>query len=187
MPPVRRLPVLQDASTSDEERPAWHWTVIGVAFIFSMLAPLAMLASWARRRVLEKMLGDLPADELGLRLAGASSADRLWLGFVTTGLPLVAYAFSCWASGALVGRFGAKAGPKEAAISGGCAALISAGLTFAAAADVASIASVVLLLPIGVAASWFGGRFGLKKRVASVTRQAPPPAAGGGGPSRGTV
>jgi hypothetical protein len=170
MPPVRRLPVLQDASTSDPDRPAWHWAAIGCAFIFSIWVPLAMVTNWAGQRVVERMLGDLPPDELGLRLADASSADRLWLGFVLTVLPVLAYALSCWASGALVGRFGAKAGPREAAIAGACAALGSAALTLARTGVSSSVASLLLLAPVGIGAAWLGARFGVAKRIASVNR-----------------
>jgi hypothetical protein len=175
MSPIRRLPVLQDASTSDEDRPAWHWTVIGLVFVFSMWAPLAMLASWAGERVVRRLLGDLPPEELGLRLADANSSDRFWLWFVLTAAPVLAYALSCVAAGALVGRFGAKAGPKEAAIAGLLAALAGAALTLVQASIAASAASLVVLVPVGVGSAWLGGRIGLARRVASATRKAPAP------------
>src|SRR5258705_227693 len=118
MPPIRRLKVLQDAPP-DEDRPAWHWAVIGVVFILSIWAPLAMLSSWVARRVSHLIVGDLPPDELSLRLADASASARFWLWFVLTVGPVLAYGLACWASGAMVGRFGGKAGPREAAVAGG--------------------------------------------------------------------
>src|SRR5262249_21150257 len=150
MPPIRRLPVLQGDSTSDDDRPAWHWVVIGFLFAFSIWAPLAMLASWGGEQIVRRILGDLPPDELGLELAQASSVDRFWLWFGLTGAPIVAYTFSCWAAGALVGRFGGKAGPKEAARAGGLAALAGAGLTLFRASAATSTASLLILVPLGV-------------------------------------
>jgi len=97
MPPIRRLPVIQSDSASDDDRPAWHWVVIGFVFAFSIWAPLAMLASWGGEQIVRRILGDLPPDELGLELAQASSVDRFWLWFGLTGAPIVAYMFSCWA------------------------------------------------------------------------------------------
>jgi tRNA-(ms[2]io[6]A)-hydroxylase len=161
---MRRLPVLQNAPP-DEERPAWQWGAIGVVFIFSIWVPLAMLASWLGGRVSHQLVGDLPPDELALRLADASSGERFWLWFVLTVVPVLAYALACWASGAMVGRFGGKAGPREAAVAGGVAALGAAGLTLLRASVSASAASLVVLLPIGVGAAWLGGLFGKRRRA----------------------
>src|SRR5258706_5622005 len=122
MPPTRRLPVLQNAPP-DEDRPAWHWAVIGVVFILSIWAPLAMLSSWVAGRVSHLIVGELPPDELSLRLADASAGDRFWLWFVLTVAPVLAYALACWASGAMVGRFGRKARPADATIAGAVAAV----------------------------------------------------------------
>ena len=163
MPPIRRLKVLQDAPP-DEDRPAWHWAVIGVVFILSIWAPLAMLSSWVARRVSHLIVGDLPPDELSLRLADASASARFWLWFVLTVGPVLAYGLACWASGAMVGRFGGKAGPREAAVAGAFAALVGAGLTLVQTSAAASAASLVILVPVGVGAAWLGGTFGKKRR-----------------------
>jgi tRNA-(ms[2]io[6]A)-hydroxylase len=160
----RRLPVLQNAPP-EEERPAWQWAVIGVLFIFSIWAPLAMLASWGAAQVSHRILGELPPDELSLRLADASASDRFWLWFVLTVAPIVAYALACWASGAMVGRFGGKAGPREAAVAGLVAALVGAALTLVRASPAASAASLLVLVPVGVGAAWLGGAFGKKRRT----------------------
>jgi tRNA-(ms[2]io[6]A)-hydroxylase len=159
--------VLQNAPP-DEERPAWHWAAIGVLFIFSIWAPLAMLSTWLAGRVSHELLGDLPPDELSLRLADASSGDRLRLWFALTAAPIVAYTLACLASGALVGRFGGRAGAREAALSGAIAALVGAGLTLLRASASASAASLVVLLPLGVGAAWLGGVLGKKGRRAVV-------------------
>jgi tRNA-(ms[2]io[6]A)-hydroxylase len=163
MPPTRRLPVLQNAPP-DEDRPAWHWAVIGVVFIFSIWAPLAMLSGWIAGRVSHDIVGDLPPNELSLRLADASAGDRFWLWFALTVAPILAYAVACAASGALVGRFGGKAGPREAAVAGAVAALVGAGLTLLRASASTSAASLIVLLPVGVGAAWLGGTLGKKRR-----------------------
>ena len=155
MPPVRRLPVLQNASTADEDRPAWHWAVIGTLFALSIWVPLAMLAL------------RLTQSALGKALAGP------WIAVVLP--PVVAYAFSCWAAGALVGRFGTKARLREATVSGAGAGVVGAALTLARVGVIEAAAGVVVLVPLGLGASWLGGRFGLARRAASVTRAPPPP------------
>jgi hypothetical protein len=158
MAPIRRLPVLQDASTSDEDRPAWHWTVIGLVFVLSIWAPLAMLATWCTQRIV-----------------ASSAGGRLGLWLAVTVPPLVAYAFSCGAAGALVGRFGAKAGTREAAIAGALAAIVGTVLTIVGATAAAALASLLVLAPVGVLAAWIGGRIGFSRRVASTKRAPPPP------------
>jgi tRNA-(ms[2]io[6]A)-hydroxylase len=177
MPPTRRLPVLQNASTSDDDRPAWHWSVIGLAFVFSIWVPLAMIASFVADRVVTRTLGDLPADELGLQLAQATTGDRIALWLALTAAPILSYAFSCAASGTLVGRFGGKAGPKEAALAGALAAIAGAGVSLLRETFVASAASLLLLVPIGVGMAWLGGKLGFRLRKAAVMRKPPPPPA----------
>jgi len=179
MAPIRRLPVLQNASTADEDRPGWHWTVIGVVFIFSTWVPLAMLANWLGGRAMHRMFAELSPAEIANHLATAPWSTRfvLWLAVVAG--PGLSFAISCWTSGALVGRFGTKAGPKEAWMAGAISALLATSLSLALTSWPSSIAGLVLLLPIGAGAAWIGGRFGLARRVASITRA--PPAPGGRG------
>ena len=177
---IRRLPVLQDASTSDEERPAWHWAVIGALFTLSTWAPLAMVASWAGARAVHRAFGGVAPGEIADRMQTSSSHERLALWLALTAAPLAAYALSCGAAGALVGRFGAKAGPREAAFGGALAAVVGAGLTMVGSSPATSFAGLLVLLPLGLGAGWLGGRFGLGRRVASAKRSPPPPAAKNG-------
>lgn len=163
MPPTRRLPVLQNAP-ADEERPPWHWAVIGAVFIFSIWAPLAMVSSWIGGRVVHHLIGELPRDELSLRLADASAADRFWLWFALTVVPVVAYGLACVGSGALVGRFGGRAGPREAAVGGALAAVSAAVVMLLQAGADVSVASLVVLVPVGMGGAWLGGAFGKKRR-----------------------
>ncbi len=163
VPPTRRLPVLQNASP-DEERPAWHWVPIGVLFMISIWAPLAMVASWGSAHWVRRILGDLPPDELSMRLADASGADRFAIGFAVTVVPVLAFALACMAGGALVGRFGGRASAREAALGGALTALAGAGLTLLQGSATAAIASFLVLGPVGVGAAWVGGRLGWRLR-----------------------
>jgi tRNA-(ms[2]io[6]A)-hydroxylase len=158
------LPVLQNASP-DEERPAWHWVPIGLAFMVSIWAPLAMLASWISAHWVRRILGDLPADELGLRLADADGAARFSVGFAVTGLPVVAFAVACSAGGALVGRFGGRAGAREAALGGALTSAAGAGLTLLQGGAWAALAGLLVLAPVGTLAAWLGGRLGWRLRA----------------------
>ena len=159
MAPIRRLTVLQDTS-ADDERPVWHWTPIGVLFALSTWAPLAMLGLWVSSRLVDRV----PYRRL------------LWLG--VTAPPHVTFAFSCWASGALVGRFGASTAPKQTALVGGLAALVACAASFAVGSNMStSLAALAVLLPIGAGGGWLGGRFGVRLRRSSAARSAPPPAA----------
>src|SRR6185295_18863220 len=110
MAPIRRLPVLQNASTTDDDRLAWQWIAIGAVFTLSIWVPLAMVASWGAKWFVRHRFGDLEPVELASRVAAAGAFDRSLLWLVVTGAPMMTYAFACWAAGAMVGRFGAKAG-----------------------------------------------------------------------------
>jgi hypothetical protein len=163
VPPTRRLPVLQNAP-ADEERPGRHWIAIGALFIFAIWAPLAMVSSWVSERLVHHFLGELPPTEFSLRLADASEGDRFWLWFALTATPVLAYALACGASGALVGRFGGKAGPREAAAGGALSSIAAAVLMLLHASADVSAASLVVLVPVGVGAAWLGGTIGKKRR-----------------------
>jgi hypothetical protein len=158
MPPIRRLTVLQDTS-ADDERPAWQWMPIGVLFALSTWAPLAMLAVWVSQGLVHRVPYRL----------------LLWLG--VTAPPLLSFGFSCWAAGALVGRFGASADPRQTAVVGALAALVACAMAALVGANaITSVAALALLLPLGMGGGWLGGRFGVRRRAVSATR-APPPAA----------
>src|SRR5689334_22956555 len=97
---VRRLPVLQSAD-ADPVRPRWHWTLIGAGLVVVLWAPLSMLALFVGLRWMVPLLVTNPAD---VRSSG----------LVQAGIALVAYVTACVATGAVIARFGAPAGPREA-------------------------------------------------------------------------
>jgi tRNA-(ms[2]io[6]A)-hydroxylase len=141
----RHLPVVPSAPPADpeEDRPPWHWSAIGVVGIFVFWLPLSMLA------------GRLAAD----------SGPRAQMG-----VHGAAYALACFSAGLLVGRFGGRAGRREAALGGVAAAIVATLL--AANAVVASTAQLAFLLGLmvlvlallGGGAAWAGAALGLRRR-----------------------
>ena len=139
----RRLPILQQGGgpageDPGEERPAWHWSIIGTATIFLVWLPLAALA--ARVDALSAMIG----------------------------LQLAAFLTGTFAGGFFVGRFGGKAGSKEATVSGFAAAALGWALGVAAPGRGPGAATWALLLVfmggLGATTARLGGRFGYARR-----------------------
>jgi hypothetical protein len=172
---VRRLTVLS-SSADEDERPAWQWTVIGVLFIFAIWAPLAVAGTWVTGRLIDRVLGGAQPGELARLVAEAPPTTRAALWLASTATPLATYAFACWASGALIGRFGARITARRAALAGALGATAGAVLSLLQSSWVASLAALGVLLPLGMLAAWLGGRFGIRLRIRAFTRPPPPPA-----------
>jgi tRNA-(ms[2]io[6]A)-hydroxylase len=149
--------------------------MIGLLFIYCIWVPLAMLGNWIAQHALDAAFGNLPADEIARRLSAGGSSSRFSLWLASIAAPILTYSFACWSAGALVGRFGGKAGPKEAVTAGALSALVGCVLSLIGASTASSLAALLVLLPLGIAAAWVGARFGMKRRVASATRVPPPP------------
>jgi hypothetical protein len=164
MPPIRRLPVLQQAASPDDARPAWHWTLIGTLFALSIWVPLAMLSSWIAGRAVHRILGDGTPDDVAEQLATAEGATRVGLWFAVTAVPILSFATACLAAGALVGRFGNRAGAKEAALGSALAALVGSMLSVLQAGWAFSLVGLIVLAPVGAGAGWVGGRIGWNRR-----------------------
>jgi hypothetical protein len=167
MAPIRRLPVLQDAASSDDNRPAWHWTLIGALFALSIWVPFAMLSAWMAGKAVQRLVGDAPPSAVSEQLANAAWPTRAGLWFAVTAVPILSFAFACLAAGALVGRFGNRAAAKEAVLGSTLAAAVGALLSIAQAGWVFSLASFVVLVPVGAGAGWLGGRIGWRRRPLS--------------------
>ena len=150
----RHLPLLPKAEVADEsdmERPPWHWSAIGTVAIFVIWLPLTFLTAVLGRR----LLGDAAEP------AAASLAARFGLA----ALNLLVFALASFGGGALVGRFGGKAGLKEATVAGFATAAI-AWATIAAQGVTLMLAAAMLavLITIGAGAARVGGFVGLKQR-----------------------
>jgi tRNA-(ms[2]io[6]A)-hydroxylase len=164
MPPIRRLPVLQEAAGEDDGRPAWHWTLIGALFALAIWVPLAMLSGWIAGRAVHRWVGEVPADAVADQLATAEGATRAALWFAVTAVPVLAFGVACLAAGALVGRFGSRAGAREAAQASALAAAVGALLSAMQTGWAFALVGLLVLAPVGAGAGWLGGRLGWKRR-----------------------
>jgi MFS family permease len=133
----RHLPLLPKAEVAvegDEDRPPWHWSAIGAIGVFVFWLPLILAIN-----------GVLP---------GPGAA---WVA-----LNAAAFALACFVSGFLVGRYGGKAGPREAMV-GGVAAAATAWLAAATQGMRGPLTWVMLLaalVALGGAAARAGGALG---------------------------
>ncbi|MCU0653828.1 MAG: hypothetical protein MUF64_00570 [Polyangiaceae bacterium] len=159
-PPAGSIPGVD----GEEERPPWHWSAIGAVLVFALWLPLAMVGQWLSSRLLLALVPGGSAQQIEGYLAGATASARLGVKAATAGPPLLCFAAACLAGGAMVGRFGGKAGTKEAAVGGLVAASTAWALT---AAAVGFGASWVLWPPVALLAVGFafaGGRLGERLR-----------------------
>jgi len=146
--PKRRLPLLaraEVAEESDQDRPPWHWSAIGAAAIFLAWLPLAYVVN----------------GPIGEALSGRASA-----AIAAVALNVTAFAVASFGGGYLVGRFGGRAGVKEATVCGVVAATI-AWLLAAIQARSGVLVWLMLLTGmamIGAGSSRVGGAFGLRGR-----------------------
>jgi MFS family permease len=140
----RRLPLLPQAEVvveGDEDRPPWHWSAVGAVGVFVLWLPLVILVNRP--------------------VAGGATP-----GGVVIALNAAAFALACFTSGFLVGRFGGKAGPREAMV-GGAAASATACLIAALQilqGFVTWLVFLAVLVAFGGAAARAGGALGVARR-----------------------
>jgi tRNA-(ms[2]io[6]A)-hydroxylase len=156
--------MIQEPAGPDDGRPAWHWTLIGALFALSIWVPLAMLSGWVAGKTVQRLVGDVGPDTLGEKLANSLPPTRVGLWLAVTGVPILTFALACIAAGALVGRFGTRAGAKEAALGGVIAALAGSLFSVAQAGWGYALAGLLVLLPVGGGAGFLGGRVGWGRR-----------------------
>ncbi|NUO53522.1 MAG: hypothetical protein HOV80_32120 [Polyangiaceae bacterium] len=125
--PRRRLPVL-NAKDDDapEERPAWHWVVLGAAATLLVWLLLASLVNSAIR--------------------GASPFIALVANALALGL-------SAALAGAMIGRFGTKAGIGHATAAGAITAAFGCALALKSMTASAATAALTFVLAIAIAAA----------------------------------
>jgi tRNA-(ms[2]io[6]A)-hydroxylase len=149
----RRLPVLGSSppdDVPDAERPAWHWSAIGAVAIFLVWLPLAAGAAALAARIAS---GDQGAARPGAHLA-------------IFALHAGGFALACLAGGYFIGRFGGKAGRREASVSGLAAATVAwaLGIATTGLAWAPALVVLVLLASMGAVAGGIGGGFGRRHR-----------------------
>jgi tRNA-(ms[2]io[6]A)-hydroxylase len=148
----RHLPIApktEVASEVDEDRPPWHWSAIGVVAIFIAWFPLVLLVNLA----VKHLLGEGPASVFMMAAMVLSHAG--------------AFALACFGGGFLVGRFGARAGRREATVSGIVAAVLAWLITAVAGARSMPVFWIFLLTSLaalGAGCARAGGAFGISRR-----------------------
>lgn len=138
----RRLPLLpkvEVAEEGDEDRPPWHWAAIGCVGVFVFWLPLAFTVN-------------------GLLAVGTGAVGVL--------LNAAAFGLACFGSGLLVGRFGGKAGKREATAGGVAASVLSCLLAAVQLRGgvVTWILIVAVFVALGGSTSLAGGALGLRLR-----------------------
>ncbi len=164
----RRLPVLQNKEDEGDERPPWHWSAIGAVAIVLVWLPLSMLSGLIARRTYARYVPGDDAAATARAIEAMSAGQKLWLGFLVVLGPLVSLALAAFAGGVMVGRFGGRAGKREAAVAGLSAAGVSAALSAPAMlADTGPVTwafTAAFLLGLAALAAYFGGTLGLRLR-----------------------
>jgi tRNA-(ms[2]io[6]A)-hydroxylase len=138
---VRRLPVLpaSELPPEDEDRPPWQWAAVSTVGSFVLWLPLIFAAN---------ALGGAPGP--------------LW-----GALHVAAFVIANLAAGAIVGRFGGAAGPREAGAGSLLAGAFAWLLAFAQTRPADALAwALVLLVVLGLAAGSgaAGGALGRRLR-----------------------
>lgn len=163
---VRRLPVLQSSSEESEQRPPWHYVIIGAGFTLTIWLPLAAVATWLGSRLALMVLGAADQQALTPALDAASASQKAWASVLQV-LPLMlSFFLACLASAMLVGRFGGAAGTKQAILgnlSGSAVVLGLAALAGPLAPPVAFAAAAFLGLA-SLGAGFLGARWGRRLR-----------------------
>ncbi len=130
--PRRKLPVLNatPGAEPEEPRPPWHWVGFGTVAIFGGWLPLALVAQSLTARLSRLPPAASPALAAAnfYALPASERAKEIAAIALPHGLALAAASF---AGGFLVGRFGAPAGVREAALAGLMAGLVAVMLAFA--------------------------------------------------------
>lgn len=155
-------------ATEDDERPRppWRWVVAGVAVTLSLFAPAAMTAAAMGRRASALLAPGATAEEAARALApGASPSKFLAWVVVAAALPLFGFALASGAAGAVIGRFGGKAGLREATASGAFSAVILVAVAAARMPLAATLSALFFLGLVGVVAARLGAERGLARRA----------------------
>jgi tRNA-(ms[2]io[6]A)-hydroxylase len=148
--PKRRLPVLnqKEPQPEAEERPPWHWVPLGSFATFLLWLPMSALVEPLTKR---------GAGEDG----GAAAGAQVVIGHA------LAFFLAAFGAGVLVGRVGARAERKHAALGGALAAvlawLIAAGQGTPGGAIVWGALLAILAL-LGTGAALLGGITGIRWR-----------------------
>lgn len=163
---VRRLPVLQSSSDDGAERPPWHYLVIGAGFTITLWLPLAVVATWVGSRLALWVFGAATDSDLPAAVARAPATQKAWAAALQAAPLMLAFFLACLGSAALVGRFGGKAGVREAILGNLSGSAVVLGLTLLAGGVdvVVAAAAGAFLAASSATGGWAGARLGRRLR-----------------------
>ncbi|MBE7482580.1 MAG: hypothetical protein HS104_21685 [Polyangiaceae bacterium] len=162
----RRLPVIQSSPDEGEPRPPSHWVAIAAALALALWAPLVLLALPLGRAIAARVAG---VDDVS-QLATAATTSPALRAAVAAALivpVLASLALAAGATGAIVGRFGGRAGAREAVLGCTLAALVAWGMSVSGGALRPWPVAAVTALLLGALAAVFAGlgaRIGRRRR-----------------------
>lgn len=162
----RRLPVIQSSPDEGEPRPPSHWVAIAAALALALWAPLVLLALPLGRALAARVAG---VDDVS-QLATAATTSPALRAAVAAALivpVLASLALAAGATGAIVGRFGGRAGAREAVLGCTLAALVAWGMSVSGGALRPWPVAAVTALLLGALAAVFAGlgaRIGRRRR-----------------------
>lgn len=165
----RRLPVIQTSAVEDEvaaSRPTWHWVLIGAGLTVTLWAPLVAVATPLGLGLASHVLA-VPMETFAAQAPGLTFQQASLLGVCVAVPLLLAFTIAGFGAGALVGRFGGRAGPAHAALGGAVGGCLASSLGFLVKGGIswASLAGTgVLLALVGTLGGFLGGSFGFRKR-----------------------
>lgn len=163
----RRLPVIQSSPDEGEPRPPSHWVAIAAALALALWAPLVLLALPLGRALAARVAGVDDVSQLAAAATTTSSARRAAVAAALIVPVLASLALAAGGTGAVVGRFGGRAGAREAVIGCTLAALVAWGMSISGGALRPWPVAAVTALLLGALAAVFAGlgaRVGRRRR-----------------------
>lgn len=163
----RRLPVIQSSADEGEPRPPTHWVAIAAALALALWAPLVLLALAAGRALAARVAGVDDVSKLSSAAAASSPALRAAVAAALVVPVLGSLALACGGTGAIVGRFGGRAGAREAVLGCTLAALVAWGMSVSGGALRPWPVAALTALLLGALAAVFaalGARAGRRRR-----------------------
>ncbi|GMV12395.1 MAG: hypothetical protein AMXMBFR56_06190 [Polyangiaceae bacterium] len=162
----RRLPVIQSSPDEGEPRPPSHWVAIAAALALALWAPLVLLALPLGRALAARVAG---VDDVSQLAAAATTSPALRAAVAAALIVpvLASLALAAGATGAIVGRFGGRAGAREAVLGCTLAALVAWGMSVSGGALRPWPVAAVTALLLGALAAVFAGlgaRIGRRRR-----------------------
>ncbi len=163
---MRRLPVLQSSSDDAPQRPPWHYLVIGAGFTVTLWLPLAIVATWVGSRLALWVFGAAAESDLPAAVARASATQKGWAAVLQAAPLMLSFCLACFGSALLVGRFGGKAGVREAVLGNlfGSAVVLGLSLLAGGVGGAVAAAAGAFMGASAALAGWAGARLGRRLR-----------------------